>query len=123
MFYEKYIELCDKTREKPYKLAVELGAKNNAVVAQWKKGAVPRMAMLEKIADHFGVTIDYLITGEDKRPALFENMLIHGEQKQLAGNGELSADEINLIEAFRDIPDAEKQTFLRMIQQYVKHTP
>ena len=123
MFYDTYVSLCKKTGEKPYAVASLVGVKNNSSVASWQRGSVPRHQVLEKIAEHFGVTIDYLLTGEDKRPALFENMLIHGEQKQPAVSGELSADEINLIEAFRDIPDAEKQTFLRMIQQYVKHTP
>lgn len=68
MFYDQFEKLCQKTGDKPYSLAIQLGAKRNSIVDQWKKGSVPRQPMLQKIADHFGVSIDYLLTGEEKSP-------------------------------------------------------
>ena len=74
MFYENYERLCNETGEKPYALAVQLGAKNNAVVAQWKKGSVPRKAMLETIAEHFGITVGELMYGKEKQPPVSEEL-------------------------------------------------
>lgn len=100
MFYEKYTELCGKTGDKPYKLAVALGAKNNSVVAQWKKGVVPRMAMLEKIAEHFQVSVGYLLSDEQKQPSVPEG---------------LSEKDQRLIAWFRSLPE-EKQKAILILQ-------
>lgn len=64
MFYDRYVDLCKRNNEKPYVLAVKLGAKSNSVVAQWKKGSAPRAELLQKIAEYFGVSVGYLLTGE-----------------------------------------------------------
>ena len=101
MFYENYERLCNETGEKPYALAVELGAKNNAVVAQWKKGSVPRKAMLEKIADHFGVTVSELMYGKETAPA----------------EPELSEDEAMLLAAYRALPEDEKRSVLLLLRR------
>ena len=71
MFYAIYKKLCDENGEKPYQLPMKLGAKSNSMVAQWKKGSLPRPEMLQKIADHFHVSVGYLVDGETdiKNPA------------------------------------------------------
>lgn len=71
MFYDIYKKLCDENGEKPYQLPLKLGAKSNSMVAQWKKGSLPRPEMLQKIADHFKVTVGFLLDGETdtKNPA------------------------------------------------------
>lgn len=71
MFYDVYKKLCDENGEKPYQLPLKLGAKSNSMVAQWKKGSLLRPEMLQKIADHFKVTVGFLMDGEtdEKNPA------------------------------------------------------
>lgn len=62
MFYDVYMKLCEEHGEKPYALVLELGASNNSIVANWKnKGTKPRVEFMQKIADHFGVSIAYLL--------------------------------------------------------------
>ena len=100
MFYENYERLCKERGEKPYSLAVQLGAKNNAVVAQWKKGAVPRQPMLEKIAEHFGVSVSELMYGKETAPA----------------EPELSEDEAMLLTAFRSLTDDQRRFVLRQLR-------
>ena len=71
MFYQRYLELCEKNGERPYALVLKLGAKSNSIVDQWKKGSSPRPEMLKKIADYFNVSIGYLMGLEEKeKPAL-----------------------------------------------------
>lgn len=67
MFYEIYERLCLENNEKPYQLPIKLGAKSNSVVAQWQKGSVPRATMLQKIADYFHVSVEYLLGESDKK--------------------------------------------------------
>ena len=62
VFYDVYKYLCDSRGESPYTLPVKLGLiKSNAAVAQWKEGAIPRSKTLKGLADHFGVSISYLM--------------------------------------------------------------
>lgn len=72
MFYDVYKKLCDENGEKPYQLPLKLGAKSNSMVAQWKKGSLPRSEMLQKIAEYFKVTVGFLMDGEtdEKNPDL-----------------------------------------------------
>ena len=100
MFYDTYLALCKKAGEKPYSVPLVLGAKTNACVDQWKKGSVPRQPMLEKIAEHFNVTIDYLLTGEEKQPSVPEG---------------LSEKDQRLIAWFRSLPE-EKQKAILILQ-------
>lgn len=62
MFYDVYMRLCEENNEKPYALVLKLGAKNNSIVANWKKlGSIPRPDFLQKIADYFGVSMAYIL--------------------------------------------------------------
>lgn len=62
MFYDNFKRLCDERNEKPTPVAQKLGC-TSSNVALWKKGSVPRPAVLQKIADYFGVSTQYLLFG------------------------------------------------------------
>jgi transcriptional regulator with XRE-family HTH domain len=105
MFYDVYAELCQKAGEKPYAVAALCGAKSNSSVAQWQKGSVPRQPILQKIADHFGVSIDYLLTGEEKSPAAeaAEPRPVTDEDIKFAlfgGAGEITNEMYDEVKAF-----------------------
>lgn len=70
MFYDVFAELCEKRGIKPSKAAEECGI-NKSNVSNWKNnGYVPRGDALNKIADYFCVSIDYLLGNEQKeKPA------------------------------------------------------
>lgn len=61
MFYDVYIELCKKIGKKPSVVASELGI-NKSNVSNWKNnGYTPRGEALQRIADYFDTTVDYLM--------------------------------------------------------------
>lgn len=61
MFYDTFLSLCSEKGMKPGRVADEIGI-NRATVTSWKKrGYTPRAEVLHKIADYFGVTVDYLL--------------------------------------------------------------
>lgn len=63
MFYDQFVRLCDERGEKPTPVAKRLGCASSNI-AMWKKGSIPRPQVLEKIADYFGVTTQYLLFGD-----------------------------------------------------------
>lgn len=70
MFYDRYIELCVTSGEKPYSVAKKLGL-SNSNVAQWKKGSTPRKEVLQRIAEYFNVSVAYLM-GLEELPSTLE---------------------------------------------------
>lgn len=71
--YEVFEQLLQKYKITAYKVAKEAGVTQTAL-SNWKTGkSTPTTKTLQKLADYFGVTIDYLMTGkeeEEKEPQL-----------------------------------------------------
>lgn len=64
-FFDKYLKLCNGVGKTPSKCALEMGI-SKVAVTNWKnRGNLPTDANLRKIADYFGVTVDYLL-GKEK---------------------------------------------------------
>lgn len=69
MFYDVYCALCEKNGLTPSGAAYKIGF-NRASVTVWKNtGKAPKQELLLKIADFFGVTTDYLLTGDENKKA------------------------------------------------------
>ncbi|WP_243441834.1 helix-turn-helix domain-containing protein [Oscillibacter ruminantium] len=74
MFYDIYCQLCESSNLTPSGAAAQIGF-NRASVTVWKNtGKAPKQDLLLKIANFFGVTTDFLLTGDKKEtaPALSE---------------------------------------------------
>lgn len=65
MFWEKFILLCEKKNKSPNMVCSELGL-STAIATKWKNGSIPRDTTLLKIADYFGVSVEYF-KGEPER--------------------------------------------------------
>ena len=64
MFYDIYCDLCKQNGKTPSGVAKDIGF-NRATVTTWKNtGNAPKGELLLKIANYFGVTIDYLLGSE-----------------------------------------------------------
>lgn len=69
MFYDVFSGLCEQHGIKPSKAAEECGI-NKSNVSNWKNnGYVPRGEALNKIANFFNVSVDYLLGNEQKEKA------------------------------------------------------
>lgn len=73
MFWENFVALCDKNGTKPNPVAKELGISSGSVTF-WKKGKVPHHSTLIKIANYFGVSVDYLLTGQKETPTVSDGL-------------------------------------------------
>lgn len=69
MFYDIYVQLCNKKGISPSRLAEELGISKSSVT-KWKQSSemIPRSDALQKIAKYFDVSTDYLL-GIKKEPS------------------------------------------------------
>lgn len=69
MFWHNFSILCAGMGKSPNAVGKELGIPSGSITA-WRKGSIPRGATIKKIADYFGVTVGYLLDGEEKeKPA------------------------------------------------------
>lgn len=64
-FYSRFLALCNSKGVSPSSVAVSIGG-TRASATSWKKGAVPSDATFMKLASYFGVTPEYLKTGNDE---------------------------------------------------------
>ena len=61
MFFDTFKELCDSRGIKPKRAVLDMGL-SNSLATKWKKtGATPSGDTLDKIANYFNVTVDYLL--------------------------------------------------------------
>lgn len=98
MFYDIYLMLCNKIGKKPSAVAAELKI-NKSNVSNWKSsGYTPRGEALQKIADHFHVSTDYLlgVTEQSKLDTaefkVEEDLRLWGAKLDFAENDEQRAE-------------------------------
>lgn len=73
MFYNNFVNLCNKANKSPSAVAVEMGFQKS-VVTRWKKNnATPTDANLAKIANYFNVSVDDLKGKEQKETPTLTN--------------------------------------------------
>ena len=94
MFYDRYCELCQQKGVSPSRAAIEMGI-NKGTVSVWKnKGTHPQAAQLQKIADYFDVTVDYLLGME--RDIFDGQGLVNGKNIYTAPAIAVSKDDLDL---------------------------
>lgn len=74
-FKEKFVYLCNQKGEAPTFVCRQVGL-SNAAYSCWTDESVPRRATLQRIADYFGVSVDYLLGKPEtkKSPHLSEDL-------------------------------------------------
>ena len=104
MFFDIFKLLCEKKGVSPKKATEDIGL-SNSITTKWKKtGATPKGDTLQRIADYFGVTTDYLLTGEETKKAPTQE----GERKDsdddikfaLWGTREIDDDVLDRVRQF-----------------------
>lgn len=114
MFYERLEKICLRNGITVSALVKALGLSTSKVTA-WKKGSVPKGEVLVKIADYFGLSLDYILCRTDDIVEVNSHNTISGNNN-IVGNGNtigerLSAQENALLEIFKKM-DVIKQSQL-----------
>lgn len=80
--YEIFSELLQTHGVTPYKVSKETGV-SQSTLSDWKRGiSTPKQDKLQKIADYFNVSLEYLMTGEEKEGG--ERYYLNDETAQMA---------------------------------------
>lgn len=106
MFYDQLISLCNRDGVKPTPLIRELGF-SAGNIKRWENGATVNSDILIAVAEHFKVSIDYLLTGKEKNTS--ENKLTQNEHE--------------MLEVFQNFDDREQVKIIGRMEEWleVKH--
>lgn len=84
-FYKIFEQLCDEKGVTPTQAARDVGVAQ-PVVSQWKKrGSTPKAETVQKLADYFGVTVDYML--KQSNPFLSSNEKLQAYNRKPGKNG------------------------------------
>lgn len=114
-FYEIFVSLCAQNGIKPSRAAENCGI-NRSNVSNWKNnGYTPRGDVLQRIADYFGVSTDYLLGKEtEKAPTTNGERSVSDEDIKFAlfgGSGDITDamyDEVKRFAAYIKQREADK---------------
>ena len=68
MFFDRFEDLCKQKGVSKQRACIDCGLSRTAW-NKWKAGAIPNGDAVQSLADYFGVTTDYLLTGEETNKA------------------------------------------------------
>ncbi len=102
MFWENFYSLCENNNEKPLNVVTKLSIGHGSIT-KWKNGAVPNGKNLQKIADYFNVSVDYLLTGQKETPTA------EGDERKT-----------ELMKLFSLLDDAGQDALIAIAQQMKK---
>lgn len=115
--YDIFEQLLQKHGVTPYKVAKEAGVTQTAL-SNWKTGrSTPTTKTLQKIADYFGVTVDYLMTGEEKDG---DRYYLNDETAQMAQKLFENKDLRILFDAAQDATPEDLKTTYDMLMALKK---
>ena len=102
MFLERTLELIEKKNISKNKLLTDLKLSKNSFVDWQNRGTIPSAETIEKIADYFGVTTDYLRGRTD-------------DINQKPGESNIKMDDFSyaLYNESRELDDDDKQRLLK----------
>ncbi len=114
---ERIFSLLELQGKKQGALAEFIGVRP-ATISAWKqKQTSPASELLEKIADYFGVSVDYLVTGREPQHSVVQS--IYGNENShnvvtIGGTAtlELSEFETELLQIFGELSTRQKNALL-----------
>ena len=96
--YDVFVDLLKKKGVRAYDVSKETGI-SSSVFTDWKKGRyTPKADKLQKIADYFGVSLEYMMTGSE------------------ASSMDLSKDEVDIILDYRKLNSNGKSMLLAQLR-------
>ena len=114
--YEIYESLVQKHNVSTYKVSKETGIATSTF-SDWKNGkSVPKQDKLQKIADYFGVTLEYLMSGKEE----IEFDYLNEESRQIAKDAYNNPDLRILFNASKDVSPEDLRFVIEMVKKLKK---
>ena len=118
MFYENVKELCHQRRTNITTLVKELGM-STSMPTGWKNGTIPKSDTVQKIADYFGVTTDYLLRDHSPLSAsnVRDSVVLQGNGDMGAAPSQLTEQEEEVMRIFRSLDMRKKTSVLSYLYE------
>lgn len=94
MFYDNFVSLCTQKAVTPSAVMRAIGL-NKSSASYWKKGSIPSTETIQKLADYFGVTVDYLLDIKPLPEKEIELNLSPGKKKAIFSSEALEFRAVN----------------------------
>lgn len=94
MFYERFIKLCEIKGVTPATAAKEIGL-SNSVTTYWKRGSVPKIDTMKKIADYFGISLSLLYGYKESTEPFLKELAQLAPKAEIGPLGEIDLDNIS----------------------------
>lgn len=123
MFWEQFNKLCTEHNTKPNPVAKELGI-SSGIITKWKNGSLPNSDTLLKIADYFGVSLDYLLGRSELTNVSSigdikgSNNTIQNGNNNISGSHDNFFSNIAVSRAYEGLTEREKLT----VQMFILDT-
>lgn len=113
IMYEIFSQLLQKFGVTAYKVSKATGISQSSL-SDWKLGKVtPKTDNMKKIADYFGVSVEYLMTGEEKEGG--ETYYLNDETTKIAQDIFENKELRLLFDAAKDAEPEDLQTVHSML--------
>lgn len=107
-FKDRVLEKLGKRKPTPW--GISIGLNRGALNRIFNQGVVPRAEHLIKISDALGVSINWLLTGEET---------FTEKGAKYVGSGGTSKTDEKLVDLFHALPEDSKLGFVGMLSNYV----
>lgn len=112
--YDIFEKLCNEKGVTPYRVCKETGL-TTSTISNWKAGRyTPKQDKMQKIADYFGVSIDYLVSGEEKEET--NGYYLNEETARLAQEMFEDEDMRSLFDMKRNMPPERFKTHIEFMK-------
>ena len=113
MYYENFERLCNLNNVRPGTVSKATGI-STATLTSWKQGKyTPKQDKLQLIADYFNVSLEYLMTGEEKEGG--ETYYLNEETANMAQSIFENKELRLLFDAARDASPEDLETVHSML--------
>lgn len=104
--YEIIKELLNEKEKTQREYANDINI-SEVTISRWKKGVIPRIEILQKTAEYFNVSIEYLLGTEHTRK---------NDQEEKTDINTLSFEEKEIIYNFRKANQCQKEQIIEIIK-------
>lgn len=112
MFWENFFSLCKSKNTSPLQVVKELAIATGSIT-KWKNGSIPRGNTLQKLADYFGVSVDYLLGKTDSQ----KSQVVSLNEKDLQSLEESNSNPrlVSLAEILKDASPSDINNILHIM--------
>lgn len=126
MFYAQFLELCNKEGVKPTPLIKSLGL-SPGNLKRWENGSTVNSDILLMLSEHFGVSVDYLLTGKEyalKSSLTDDEQILLSYYNCLDENGKhfVLGGTKELAELRKSVENVDSQNALKPLKNGAKET-